>query len=169
MTYIGILVAISAVLFFLWLSDRKSDSVQSKLFSLESQMIDESIQSFGKLCFEIAKAAPVEDRKNITIRIVVDRNDVAVKLSIDVHSQNVNLKKLIPGQQYAQSLGWEGNERYLEGTVRRISLPDAWDGESVTECIKKDFRKGFPNAQFVNSFDDMTDTMTAGVIFSAII
>ena len=142
-----------------------SKEVYGCWFPVNNEAIDTSIQLFGKLCYELAKVVPEERREDVVIRVVVDRDEVTAKLSIDTLA--VDLQKKIPGYKLAELYGWKYNSRYLEGIAQRITLPDAWGYATMTENIIREFRKGFPNAQVVNRSNDTNDI--EWVIFHAVI
>lgn len=144
-----------------------SNNVHDYLFqvNLPSQPLDDAVRNFGKLCNAIVKACPQGKRDKLTIKVAIDRNKVAATLSIDTFE--VDLSKILYGRKLVNHFGWEGNDRYLEGKVSSIYLPDSWDGPSITDAIARDFLMGFPNAMVENEYDDIMSTRTAGVIFRA--
>lgn len=134
-------------------------------FSLHEDMLDTLIQRFGKLCYELAKVVPEGTGENVIIRVTVDRDAVAVKLSIDTFA--VDLLKVIPGIRLAEMYGWEMNSRYLEGVAQRIDLPDVWSARNMTDNIIHEFRKGFPNAGVINKSNDYSTI--EWVVFHAVV
>lgn len=141
----------------------KKESVQDKLFSVNHNTIDSAIRSFGALCQQMVLASPSDQHSCLVFCVTYNYRETSVTLSMD--TRGINLLKYIPGFKYANSIGWSMNENYIEGTVTNISSPYTWDGFAVTDCIIKEFQKGYPNANIVNHFDAILDTGKAGVIF----
>ena len=146
----------------------KTVAAQDVLFPVNPHGGDvkDSVRLFGKLCREIAKAIPGDKRESLTYKVSVDRNGCMVKFSIDVgYPRMVNLRKIMPGFRYAEMLGWESNENYIEGELSYIDLPDAWDGDQLNTGIIAEFRKMCSDAVVKKSFDDVVNSRLAGVVF----
>lgn len=147
----------------------KTVNVREVLFAVNTDCgaVDEFVRLFGNFCREVAKSIPVDRRDSVVYRISVDRNNCSATFSIDVGAKRlVNLRKIIPGYLYADMLGWQSNENYIEGTTRYIGLPDQWDGLKLDECIIREFKKTCATATVVNSFDDVINSRLAGVVFA---
>jgi len=71
----------------------------------------------------------------------------------------------MPGFRYAEMLGWESNENYIEGELSYIELPNAWDGDQLITRIIDEFKKMCSDAVVKNSFDDVGNSRLAGVVF----